>query len=198
MSGSMAQNAFLRPVMSRIEPFTVKASPVSKRSSILKSRMGLNQRRRSFTIFALLVSVLTQTAHGAETSWNKIRYQGGTVEVKVNPFDWNTTLRVSASSIMIDFASLKQITIDAHDVISLSHGETAYHRVVDMLASSPVSRPVPLFGIIHAGKDHLVGIEFKNQDGSRGGVLLLVHKDSYRALLQAVSELTNKPIEGSP
>lgn len=160
--------------------------------------MGLRHRRRGFAVFALLVSVLTQTALGADPSWNKIRYQGGTIQVKVNPFDWNTTLRVSSSSIMIDFSSLKQITIDARDVTSLTHGETAYYRVVDMVASSPVSKPVPLFGIIHAGKDHLVGIEFKNQDGSRGGVLLLVHKDSYLALLQALSQLTKKPVEGSP
>jgi len=27
-------------------------------------------------------------------SWNKLRYSGGTVAAKVNPFDWNTTLTV--------------------------------------------------------------------------------------------------------
>lgn len=37
----------------------------------------------------------------AGNSWNKIRYSGGTVAAKVNPYDWNTTLTVSPGTIVL-------------------------------------------------------------------------------------------------
>ena len=154
--------------------------------------------RRGLAILALLLLALAQTATAAGGTWNKIRYQGGTIEAKVNPFDWNTTIRLTSTAIQIDFASLKTVTIEARNVIALTSGDMARRRVADMLVFTPTSRPIPLFGIIHTGKDHLVGIEFKNLDGSRGAILLLVHKDSYRELLQGISSLTGKPVEDTP
>jgi hypothetical protein len=149
-------------------------------------------------VFAISILALAQTALAVNKSWNKIRYQGGTVEAKVNPFDWNTTLTLSSTTIEIVFAGRKTVTIDARRVIALTSGTKAYHRVADMLPFSHISTPVPLFGMIQVGKDHLIGIEFKNLDGSKGSVLLLIQKNSQRDLLQALSTLTGKPVDESP
>lgn len=154
--------------------------------------------RRAFSELALLLLTLVQTGAAADGTWNKIRYQGGTITAKVNPFDWNTTVRLTSTAIQIDFASLKRVTIEGRSVIALTSGERACRRVADMVVFSPASRPLPLFGIAHTGKDRLVGIEFTNPDGSLGFILLLVQKESYRQLLQAISSLTGKAVEDAP
>ncbi len=146
----------------------------------------------------LVLSTSGSFALAGDTSWNKIRYQGGTIDAKVNPFDWNTTLKVSSAEIELSFAGRKKFTIPARNVISLAHGERACRRIADALDLNSTGNPVPLFGMVAMGKDHLVGIEFRNGEGVRGAVLLAVHKGSYRELLQALSTLTNKRVEDAP
>ncbi|MEN6536313.1 MAG: hypothetical protein ABFD89_21835 [Bryobacteraceae bacterium] len=146
-----------------------------------------------------ILSVLSgHAALAGDGSWNKIRYQGGTVDAKVNPFDWNTTLGVSSGKIELVFAGRKRFKIEASNVVTLAHGERACRRMTAKLDISSAPGPVPLFGIVSLGKDHLVGIEFKSSDGTRGAVLIAVHKGSYRDLLQALSRLTGKPVEDAP
>lgn len=145
------------------------------------------------------MSVLSGHAvFAGDASWNKIRYQGGTVDAKVNPFDWNTTLKVSSGEIELVFAGRKRFRIEASTVVIIAHGERACRRMAERLGVNSANRPVPLFGMVSLGKDHLVGIEFKNSDGARGAVLLAVHKDSYRDLLQELSSLTAKAVEDAP
>ena len=160
--------------------------------------MWLTNYRRGITALVVLFFTLTHSAIASDRSWNKIRYQGGTIDVKVNPFDWNTALRISATQIELVFAGRKKVTIEARNVLALTYGEAAYRRIVDALAPGGASQPLPLFGIVHMGKDHLVGIEFRGPDNLHGAVLLMVHKDSDRELLRALSELTDKPVEGAP
>jgi hypothetical protein len=142
--------------------------------------------------------VLSQVGLAADKPWNKIRYEGGTVQAKVNPFDWNTTLKVAADTIQLDFAARKTLTIEARDVLALTYGEKACRRVADSLAPGPTSRPLSLFGLLHNGNDHLLGIVFRNQDGSQGAVFLTLHQDIYRDILQKLSTVTGKQVEDAP
>ncbi len=135
---------------------------------------------------------------GAERSWNKIRYQGGTVQVKVNPFDWNTTLKLNGDVIELNFAGRKTITIASHDVIAVTEGEAAYRRISGLVALKGNPRPVPLFGVLHSDQDHLIGLEFRNADGVQGVVLLLIRKDDWNEVLQTLSALSGKPIKETP
>ncbi len=67
-----------------------------------------------------------------------------------------------------------------------------------MVALSIMVNPVALFGLFHKSKDHFVGIEFRGDDGKPASVLLEVHKDNYRAVLQTLKSVTGKPVENAP
>ena len=120
-------------------------------------------------------------------SWNKIRYSGGTVEAKVNPFDWNTTLTVTGDAIdAADSAAPVAAPRSRPQVTALSYGQEAHRRVADMVALSLVATPLALFGILHKSKAHFVGIEYRGDDGKPGAVLLEADKNNYRAILQVL------------
>lgn len=134
----------------------------------------------------------------AEQVWKKIRYEGGTIEARVNRFDWNTTAITHPDALELVFAARTTVRLAASDITALSYGQKAYRRVADMATLSAFLTPVALFGILHKSRDHLVGIEFNTTGGQRGAVLLMVHKDSYRDFLLALKAMTGKPVENWP
>lgn len=135
----------------------------------------------------------------ADNSWNKIRYSGGTVPAKVNPYDWNTTLTVTPDMIRLVFAGRTTLKLTPSQVTALSYGEEAHRRVADMVALSVVFvNPLVLFGILHKSKDHFIGIEFHGEDGKTGAVLLEADKNNYRAILLALKTVTGKPVSNAP
>ena len=136
---------------------------------------------------------------GAGNSWNKIRYSGGTVPAKVNPYDWNTTLTVSPDSIKLVFAGRTTFQMAPAQVSVLSYGQEAHRRVADMVALSVIFvNPLVLFGILHQSKNHFIGIEFTGLDGKKGAILLEADKNNYRAILEALKTVTGKPVQNSP
>ncbi len=64
----------------------------------------------------------------------------------MNPFDWNTTLKVLPTGIEMVFEGRKRVAIEGRNIIALSCGDAAYRRVNDLLVTAS-SKPVPLFGI---------------------------------------------------
>ena len=146
---------------------------------------------------AILLAVpLGLSAQG--NSWNKIRYAGGTVEAKVNPFDWNTALTVSPSAIAITFGPKTGLRLDPVQVTALSYGREAHRRVADMVALSLVATPVALFGLLHKSTTHFVGIEYRAPGGKSGAVLLEAGKNNYRPILAALQAATGKPVRNAP
>ncbi len=133
-----------------------------------------------------------------EMSWNKIRYSGGTVEAKVNPFDWNTTLTVGRSSIVAQLGPRKTLRLKPEQVTAISYGQEARRRVADMVAISLFATPLALFGILHKSTQHFVGIEFNADDGKPGAILLEADKNNYRAILKALEAVTGKPVRNAP
>lgn len=146
-------------------------------------------------LFLLAPSLL----RGAGNSWNKIRYSGGTVPAKVNPYDWNTTLTITADSIKLVFTGRTTFQMAPAQVTALSYGEEAHRRVADMVALSVIFvNPLVLFGILHQSRNHFIGIEFVGPDAKKGAVLLEADKNNYRAILQALKTVTGKPVQNSP
>lgn len=164
---------------------------------MLKLPMNRKTTRRA-TAAALAGLLMAGGSSAQSNSWNKIRYQGGTVDAKVNPFDWNTTLTVRPGELDLLFAGRKRLVIPVADVVTVSYGQKAYRRVADMAVLSVFATPLALFGLLHKSKDHIVGIEYKTPDGKTGAVLLTVHKDHYEDLLRAVKAATGKPVENWP
>jgi hypothetical protein len=168
-------------------------------------RFGLARRTvRSYTEIAVIrraltgLLMLTLAAEGQGNSWNKLRYSGGTVEAKVNPFDWNTTLSVAPDAIVLLFAHRVTLRMTPAEVTALSYGQEAHRRVADMVALSMVATPLALFGILHKSKVHFIGIEFRGPDGKPGAVLLEADKNNYRPILRVLKALTGKPVQNSP
>lgn len=132
-----------------------------------------------------------------DNSWNKLRYSGGTVAAKVNPFDWNTTLTVAPGALTFVFGR-QTFRLAASEVTALSYGQEAHRRVADMVALSIVATPLALFGILHQSKTHFIGIEYRTGDGKPGGLLLEADKNNYRAILRALEVVTGKPVKNAP
>ena len=130
-------------------------------------------------------------------SWNKLRYSGGTVAAKVNPFDWNTILTVTPGELTFVFGR-QTFRLAPTEVTALSYGQEAHRRVADMVALSLVATPLALFGILHQSKTHFIGIEYRGSDGKPGGLLLEADKNNYRAILRALEVVTGKPVKNAP
>jgi hypothetical protein len=153
---------------------------------------------RRLVAIPLVVSMCWAQAAKPIGSWNKIRYRGGTVQAKVNPFDWNTTLTVRPDQITLLFNPDVTVSLKPSQVTSISYGQEAHRRVADVVALAAVLSPLALFGLLHVSKDHLVGIVYHTDDGKPAAVLLEVHKAYYWKVLQALKQATGKPIEITP
>jgi hypothetical protein len=144
------------------------------------------------------VLVLAAAAKAEGNSWNKLRYSGGTVEAKVNPFDWNTTLTATPDAITLSFERQRTLRLQPPQVTALSYGQEAHRRVADMVALSMVATPLALFGILHKSKVHFIGIEYRTADGKPGAVLLEADKNNYRQILNVLQKVTGKPVQNAP
>jgi hypothetical protein len=201
-----AEENHIRRVMFRYHTAVQSCFPAGHGDSIASLRAAAyseiagmrdfpNSVRRPIAIVAALALLGAPSAAAPAKSWNKIRYQGGTIEVKVNPFDWNTTLGVKGDRLELVFAGRKRVEIPAADVTAISYGQKAYRRVADLALLSVMATPVVLFGLLHKSKDHIVAVEFRTAAGEKGAVLLTVHKDQYRGLLADLKSVTGKPVE---
>jgi hypothetical protein len=154
--------------------------------------------RRTVTWIVVLALAGAQWVRADGNSWNKLRYAGGTVEAKVNDFDWNTILTVTPDSIEAMFAHRWTLRLQPAQVTALSYGQEAHRRVADMVALSAVVTPLALFGLLHKSKVHFIGIEYRTGDGKPGAILLEADKNNYRAILQVLKAVTGKPVQNAP
>jgi hypothetical protein len=153
--------------------------------------------RRIVATLLVLGLAGTPCLAGEGNSWNKLRYSGGTVAAKVNPFDWNTTLTVTPGELAFLFGR-QTFRLAPSEVTALSYGQEAHRRVADMVALSIVATPLALFGILHQSKTHFIGIEYRTGDGKPGGLLLEADKNNYRAILHVLETVTGKPVKNAP
>jgi hypothetical protein len=150
-------------------------------------------------VSAFLVLVLAVPVYAGDggNSWNKLRYSGGTVAAKVNPFDWNTTLTVTPDA--LDFLFGRQaFRLRPVQVTALSYGQEAHRRVADMVVLSVVASPLALFGILHQSKVHFIGIEYRTDDGKAGALLIEADKNNYRTILKVLQTVTGQPVKDAP
>lgn len=155
--------------------------------------------RRLVSIAAVLAIAWDQWSWAAGgNSWNKLRYRGGTVQAKVDPYDYNTTLTIVPDAIVLAFARSVTVRIKPEQVTSLSYGQEAHRRVADVVALSVIFTPLALFGLLHVSKDHFIGIVYHTDDGKPAAVLLEADKTNYQAILLALKTVTGKPVDKSP
>src|SRR5437588_7640183 len=127
-------------------------------------------------------------------SFDKVRYNGGSVDSKVDPKDWNNHLTVTSDVITLALKDGKKVEIPAKSVTSLSYGQEAHRRVGTMIALAVLVAPVALFGLFHKTRLHYIGIQYATPDGKNAGILLQGDKDNYRAMLVALQGVTGAPV----
>ena len=126
-----------------------------------------------------LCSVMVTWAQG--NSFDRVRYNGGSVDSKVDPKEWNNHLTVNSDMITLSLKDGKNLEIPPKSVTSLSYGQEAHRRVGTMVALAVLVAPVALFGLFHKTRLHYIGIQYHTPDNKTAGILLQGDKDNYRA-----------------
>ena len=153
---------------------------------------------RRLLVLGLVCTLLaSQSVLADGYTWNKVRYNGGTVSTKVDPKDWNNKLTISSDEIKFELKDKQTVVIDPKKVTGISYGQEAHRRVGTMIALGVLVTPLALFGLLHKTKLHFIGVEYETADGKKGGLLIQGHKDNYRAILQALKSTTGKEVEMS-
>ena len=144
----------------------------------------------------LLVCVLigSVVAFAQGNSFEKVRYNGGSVDSKVGPKDWNNRLTVTSDMITLALKDGGEVQIPPKSVTALSYGQEAHRRVGTMIALAVLVAPVALFGLFHKTRLHYIGVQYTTSDGKAAGILLQGHKDNYRAMLVALQGVTRVPV----
>lgn len=151
---------------------------------------------RSLIAICLIYSTVVYAAASEGNSWDKVRYNGGTLQTKVDPHDWDNHLTVTSDVITFELKDKQKVEIPTKDVTGLSYGQEAHRRVGTMVALGILVAPVALFGLFHKTRLHYIGMEYST-NGKKGGLLLQGHKDNYRAILLALESTTHAPLSVS-
>jgi hypothetical protein len=131
-----------------------------------------------------VVLVCSAVACAQDNSWDKVRYNGGSLSTKVDPKDWDNQLSVTSNAIYFQLKDGQKLEIPTKDVTGLSYGQEAHHRL---------STIIVLFGLFHKSRLHYIGIEYTSA-GKKGGLLLQGDKDDYRAILLVLEGSTHAPL----
>jgi hypothetical protein len=144
----------------------------------------------------LLATVLcfALLAFAQGNSFDRVRYNGGSVDSKVDPKDWDNRLVVTSDLITLSLKDGKKLEISPKLVTSLSYGQEAHRRVGTMVALAILVAPVALFGLFHKTRLHYIGIQYSTPDNKTAGILLQGDKDNYRAILVALQGVTGVPV----
>jgi PEGA domain len=140
---------------------------------------------------------LSLSAYGQGNSFDRVRYNGGSVDSKVDPKEWKNTLTVTSDFITLSLKDGKKLEIPPKTVTSLSYGQEAHRRVGTMIALAILVAPVALFGLFHKTRLHYIGIQYTDSLNKSAGILLQGDKDNYRAILVALQGVTNVAVSVS-
>src|SRR5215467_2621463 len=144
---------------------------------------------------AFLCACLATYAEG--NSFDRVRYNGGSVDSKVDPKDWHNKLTITSDAITLALKDGKSVVIPPKSVTSLSYGQEAHRRVGTMVALAVLVAPVALFGLFHKTRLHYIGIQYNDAQNKSAGILLQGDKDNYRAILVALQGVSHAPVSVS-
>jgi hypothetical protein len=161
-----------------------------------------NRMRRALT-FLLISAITAQTAVAAQRStWNKIRYVGGSENVKAERYDWNTTVTMTKQPPLISidvapptvFASGLKLRLTPEMIVSISDGAAAWRRVSETPGCRVPPKTPSLFGLLNHAT--YLGIVYETAPGKRSAILL--ESVATPEILEALHILTGKTIEEAP
>jgi len=133
-------------------------------------------------------------AYADGNTFDRVRYNGGTVATKVSAEDWHNTLVVTPDFVTLSLKDGQRVDIPSKSITSLSYGQEAHRRVGTMIALAVLVAPVALFGLFHKTRLHFIGMQYTTPDKKSGGILLQGDKDNYRAILVALQSVSGVPV----
>lgn len=146
---------------------------------------------KKLTVLGMLLPLL---AHAQGNTFEKVRYNGGSISTTVKPDDWDNKLSITSEAIVLALKDGQSITINPKDVTSLSYGQEAHRRVGTAVGLAVISLGIGALSALHKTKLHYIGINFADKDGKKQGVLLQGDKGNFRAILVALQGVTGVPI----
>lgn len=141
----------------------------------------------------VVVLCLSLIASTQGNTFDRVRYNGGTISNPVDPKDWDNHLTVTSDAVVFRFKNGQEVHIDPKHIATLSYGQEAHRRVGTMIALAILVAPVALFGLLHKTRLHFIGVEWTS-DGKKDGMLLQADKDNYRAILVALQSVSGVPV----
>ena len=130
-------------------------------------------------------------------TWDRVRYNGGTLKTDVKPDDWDNKLTVTSDTVTFVLKDGQKLEIPSKNITALSYGQEAHRRVGTFVALGVILSPWLLFGLFHKTRLHFIGIEFTTTDGKPSALLLQGHKDNYRAIMTALEGASGAPVSVS-
>jgi PEGA domain len=144
-------------------------------------------------VFVLIVcSSLVAWADG--NTFNKVRYNGGSISTTVKPDDWDNKLTVSSDAIVFALKDGQTLNVPPKQVTSLSYGQEAHRRVGTAIGIAVISLGAGALFALHKTKLHYIGINYIDRDGKKQGMLLQGDKNSFRAIIVALQGVTGVPL----
>jgi len=203
MSGSLPGTPSTRPTGATDSPLRAAhpshAPPERKALSGARRRSytELADMRRAFTSWLLLAAICLTATGAPRHSWDRVRYAGGTLRVKVDPYDWNTALTVTDDAIVFVFTPSTvfkpglTLRLKPSQVLALYEGPVAVRRVAEVAGAVVPAKPPRLFGMLSDWA--AVGIVYQADDGKRGAILLQTYYST--GILEALKRVTGKTVE---
>lgn len=150
---------------------------------------------RAFVMLVVAASVALQPLSALANTWNKVRYNGGPLQSRVDPKDWNNRFTVNPESIEMALNDGQSVRILPREVTTLTYGQEARRHVALMTSLGIVLTPLALFGLFHKQRLHFIGLEYVTADSTRGGLLIQGANDNYRAILFSLKAVTGRTVQ---
>src|SRR5450432_2326526 len=141
-----------------------------------------------------LVLCLPMLAYGQGNSFDKVRYNGGSVATTVKPDDWDNKLVISSDAISLKLKDGQNIAIPPKQVTSISYGQEAHRRVGTAIGLAVLSLGIGALSALHKTKLHYIGINYNDKNGKKQGMLIQGDKGNFRAIIVALTGVTGLPI----
>jgi len=146
------------------------------------------------TVIFVILFGFSVVAYGQGNTFDKVRYNGGSIQSTVDPKAWENRLTIDSDRILLELKDGQKLSIDPKLVTGLSYGQEAHRREGAMIAMGMYVNPLALFGLLHKTRLHFIGIEFTTAEGKKSGLLLQGHKKNYRGILMALRGVTGVPV----
>jgi PEGA domain-containing protein len=140
---------------------------------------------------------VSQLAFADGNTFNRVRYNGGSVNSKVDPKNWGNKLTVTSDLITLSLKDHTKVDIPPKSVTGLSYGQEAHRRVGTMVTLAILVAPVALFGLMMKTRLHFIAIQYTDSSNKDAAILLQGDKDNYRAILVALQGVTGLPVSVS-